>query len=65
MLDKPLSEMTAVELKAYMKQHEDDNEEWEKAFSFYSEKADWKDLPDDDEEAAKVLEQVIREREET
>ena len=63
MSNKSLEKMSVEELEKYMDEHEDNQEEWEKAFSIYNRKADWKDLPDDDEEAALVLEQVIRERE--
>ena len=45
-MSKPLEQMTTDELSRYMKEHYDDREEWQKAYSLFAQKSDWQDAPE-------------------
>ena len=43
---KPLEKMSADELSQYMKQHQDDDVQWQKAYSLFAIKSDWQEIPE-------------------
>lgn len=38
--------MTVKELRQYMREHQDNDAEWEKAYELFREKADWQKAPE-------------------
>jgi DNA replication protein DnaD len=46
-MSKPLENMTLEELSQYMKQHQDNSNEWQKAYNLFAQKSDWQDTPED------------------
>lgn len=45
-MSKPLKDMTVAELSQYMKEHQNNPEEWQKAYSLFAQKSDWQDAPE-------------------
>ncbi|GAB4547237.1 MAG: hypothetical protein Tsb0014_41880 [Pleurocapsa sp.] len=45
-MSKPLETMTVAELSQYMKEHQDNQEEWQKAYDLFAQKSDWQDAPE-------------------
>ena len=45
-MSKPLENMTVAELSQYMRQHQDNQEEWQKAYNLFAAKSDWQDAPE-------------------
>ncbi len=37
--------MTVDELRQYMREHQDNDTEWQKAYDLFAEKADWQEVP--------------------
>lgn len=60
-MSKPLEEMTVDELRHYMREHRDNDEEWERAYDLFHEKADWQKPPkfNSAEEEEKFIEDLI------
>ncbi|MGL5941900.1 MAG: DUF6887 family protein [Waterburya sp.] len=45
-MSKPLENMTLEELSHYMKNNQDNSEEWQKAYNLFAQKSDWQDAPE-------------------
>lgn len=45
-MSKPLETMTVKELQQYMKEHQDDGVEWQKAYDLFARKSDWQSIPE-------------------
>ncbi len=46
-MSKPLETMTVEELRQYMKEHQDNDVEWQKAYELFAQKSDWQEVPAD------------------
>jgi hypothetical protein len=44
-MSKPLKNMTVEELSQYMKKHQDNSDEWQRAYDLFAQKSDWQDAP--------------------
>ena len=45
-MSKSLEKMTIEELSQYMKQHQDNHKEWQKAYELFAQKSEWQDAPE-------------------
>jgi hypothetical protein len=45
-MSKVLENMTVEELSQYMKEHQDNSDEWQKAYELFARKSDWQDAPE-------------------
>ena len=45
-MSKPLENMTVEELADYMKEHQNNHVEWQKAYSLFAQKSDWQEVPE-------------------
>ena len=56
--------MTTKELRQYMFNHRNNDEEWSKAFELFNDKADWKTIPTGTsaEEEKRILNEIIAQR---
>ena len=46
-MTKPLENMTVEELSKYMKDHQNDHAQWQKAYNLFAQKSDWQEVPED------------------
>jgi hypothetical protein len=45
-MSKTLENMTIEELSQYMRAHEDNSVEWQKAYDLFAQKSDWQEAPE-------------------
>jgi hypothetical protein len=45
-MSEPLENMSLEELSDYMKQHQNNPDEWQKAYNLFAKKLDWQDAPE-------------------
>ncbi len=45
-MSKSLETMGIKELQQYMKDHQDNHDEWQKAYSLFAQKSDWQEIPE-------------------
>ena len=45
-MSKLLENMSIEELQQYMKQHQDNHTEWQKAYNLFAQKSDWQSAPE-------------------
>ena len=46
-MNKPIENMTTEELSKYMKDHQNDHTQWQKAYNLFAQKSDWQEVPED------------------
>ncbi len=63
-MSKPLEEMTTEELRQYMFDHRNNDQEWSRAFELFNEKAEWKKVPPNasPEEEKRIIQELIAQR---
>ena len=45
-MSKPLESMSIDELSQYMREHQDNDVKWQKAYSLFAQKSDWQEIPE-------------------
>jgi hypothetical protein len=45
-MSKKLENMTVKELSQYLREHQDDSPEWQKAYDLFAQKSDWQEVPE-------------------
>ena len=60
-MSKPLEEMTVMELRQYMFNHQNNDLEWGKAYDLFSQKAEWNQVPAEatPEEEKQIIKDLI------
>ena len=63
-MSKPLEEMTVKELRQYMFEHRNHEQEWEKAYDLFSQQAKWNKVPTNatPEEEKQIIENLIAQK---
>jgi len=46
-MSKPLETMTIPELSQYMREHQNNFVQWQKAYNLFVQKSDWQSVPED------------------
>lgn len=45
-MSKSLENMSVTELSQYMKEHQDNSNQWQKAYDLFAAKSDWQEVPE-------------------
>ncbi len=63
-MSKPLEEMTVKELRQYMFEHRNHEQQWEKAYDLFSQKTKWNKVPTNatPEEEKQIIENLIAQK---